>query len=189
MSRAADTFSELSIVPAQSPLGYMYRVVDGPMADHASAQERLQKALSAGFAGAWLLLMDRSVVKAPEAHSKGWPAPDTAGELLAAGTGSDDNRTSNSSADVYSENRPNSSGANGYGLEDSAASDAYSDAPSSADYEPVAIGSEELVETAPAGYGLNQLQRSIMTAAPGASPNSRLRELQSRELPEKGDND
>lgn len=152
--RAAASFYELSIVPSDSPMGFVYRVLDGPVDSRASAQSRLDQARAAGFIDAWLFIHDSNVPMAA-AEAPSYTAP--AGETY---TG--DYRLSDSaSGDVL---------------------DAYSNtdsgsAPSSADYNAVSIGTEELVETAPAGYGLHQLERSMMNAPPGAAAESRLREL------------
>lgn len=153
-AKAAESFYELSVVPSESPMGFVYRVVDGPVADRASAQSRLDQARAAGFIDAWLLIQDSNT---PMVQTTAPSYESTADE-----TYSGDYRLSDS--------------ASGEVL------DAYSDAgsataPSSADYNAVSIGTEELVETAPAGYGLHQLERSVLNAPPGAAAESRLREL------------
>lgn len=149
--KAAGEFYELSVVAADSPVGPVYRVVDGPIFDRASADLRVEQARNAGFIDAWILVRD---------SAQEW-----------------------ASADSYSES-PSSD----YLLQDTPSSQILGDFPgeeiggtaSSDDYETVTIGKEELVETAPTGYGLHQLNRPSGQLAPGEAQDSRLSELRSK---------
>jgi len=162
--RAAATFYELSIVPSESPIGFVYRVVEGPMADRAGAETRLAQARAAGFVDAWLVIQDS--------------ATDLAGDYGAPSSAIDTD---------YANRYRLENSVSGQLLEDYTPSDtsSLSDTPSSEDYDEVSIGKEELVETAPAGYGLHQLERSgsslppVLSPSlpPGAAAESRLREL------------
>ena len=146
--KAASEFYELSVVAAESPIGPVYRVVDGPIFDRTSAEQRVEQARNAGFIDAWILVRD---------SAQAW-----------------------SSVGNYSE-----SSSSDYRLQDSPSSQILGDIPgeeigctaSSEDYDTVTIGKEELVETAPTGYGLHQLNRPSGQLAPGEAQDSRLSEL------------
>lgn len=167
--QAQATFPQLSVVPSESSIGLVYRVVNGPLDSHATANERLEKARMAGFLDAWLLVKDESFVM-PDALSDA--------ELAASTTES-----------VSGNSRYDAS----YRLQDSASS-AVLEAYSSQEAEPITdvdddyvnlpLGEQELVESAPAGYGLHQLRRAGASAGRGASANSRLRELDDMAKPD-----
>lgn len=174
--KASGTFSQLTVIPSESPMGFVYRVVDGPLADRASADERLDRARMAGFLGAWVLIKDSSeglpaAVVTPE------PAPDPYPQSSAST--SYDSRSYDASKYDSSEYGIAGS-ASGELLRNYSGGDAVTD-PSSADYDPVAIGNQELVEEAPPGYGLHQLKRMGGEMRGGEPVESRLRELDALE--------
>jgi len=147
--QASSTFYQLSIVPSESPIGFVYRVVEGPVADRPSGESLLRQARNAGFIDAWLVIQDSTL---PMGEITAYDRSDL--------------------SDPYELPVAESDYSNAY------ASDPAESA-SSADYNTVKIGKEELVETAPAGYGLHRLDRSLNSLPPGAAPESRLRELRS----------
>ncbi len=162
--QAAADFYQLSIIPSESPIGFVYRVVEGPVSDRSSAEGLLSQARSAGFIDAWLVIQDGDLLFGEIANTT---STESFSESSAYNNlGVSDTYTLPPIQDDYT---------NAY------ASDAadYSESPSSADYNQVKIGSEKLVETAPPGYGLHRLERSVNSLPPGAAPDSRLRELRS----------
>ena len=171
--RASASFYELSIIPSEAPTGFVYRVVEGPMADRASADVRLSQARAAGFADAWLVIQESSV---PLGGSSGYETSvgisDSYTLPPAEALATDDGY-----ANRYRlENSVSGQVLEGYSSSDDATAIG---APSAADYNKVNIGNEELVETAPAGYGLHRLERSESNLPPGAGADSRLHELRS----------
>jgi|GEM_PF-1592373 len=165
--RAASNFFQLSIIPSESPIGFVYRVVEGPMADRPSAEVLLRQARNTGFIDAWLVIHDGDLPFGEIANStstSSTPSGDTFSETTGyESSGISDSYTLPPIEDNYT--NAYSSGAD------------FSEAPSSEDYNQVKIGNEKLVETAPPGYGLHRLERSVNTMPPGATPDSMLREL------------
>ena len=162
--QASADFYQLSIIPSESPIGFVYRVVEGPVSDRPSAEGLLNQARSAGFIDAWLVIQDGGLPFGDIATTASSTRFDGASAYDSPGV-----------SDTYTLPPLEDDFRNAYSSEGAD----YSEAPSSVDYNPVKIGSEKLVETAPAGYGLHRLERSVNSIAPGATPDSMLRELRS----------
>lgn len=173
-NRASSVFSQLSVVPSDSSIGMVYRVVDGPVSTRAEAEAKLEQARMMGIFDAWLLVKDDSFVM---------PAGVEDAQLVANGP-----TVSNSAP---SDSVSNDSSVGGYSLQDSVSGAVLGEFSSSSDnsnfadsgpandddYESLPLGKQELVETAPPGYGLHQLRRGgAMPAGPAVE--SRLSELE-----------
>lgn len=159
-NKASATFSNLSIVPSESSIGSVYRVIDGPVSTRAAANSKLERARIAGFVDAWLLVKDDTFLM-PESLS-GADTSTAAGDSYAGSYGLQDSASGAVLGDYRSD----------YAAESPAYSNDNSD-----DYVNLPLGKQELVETAPAGYGLHQLRRAGGAAATLAAPESRLRAL------------
>jgi len=167
-ARARGSFSQLSVVPSESTIGFVYRVVDGPVYSRAEADDRLQRARFAGFLDAWLFIKDESFVM-PQGLSEtelAAGAPINPDPLLADDqygyglSGSTSDAGLDSYSNEYRSDYDNQGAIN--------ATEEYSTTPS--------VGEQTLVETAPPGYGLHQLRRAGPTTGAGER-GSRLRAL------------
>ncbi len=174
-SRARGNFSQLQVVPSESDIGFVYRLLDGPVYSRVEADESLERARSAGFFDAWLVVKGDSFVM-PQGLSEA---------EIAAGAAADSNVSDPLLADDQY----------GYGLGGSTQSEYRSDydsqsAVSATEESTTApsvgegtLGEGTLIETAPPGYGLHQLRRD--TPVTGSGPwGSRLRVLDELTLPQ-----
>jgi len=180
-ARARGSFSQLSVVPSESTIGFVYRVVDGPVYSRAEADDRLQRARFAGFLDAWLFIKDESFVM-PQGLSEtelAAGAPINPDPLLADDqygyglSGSTSDAGLDSYSNEYRSDYDNQGAIN--------ATEEYSTTPS--------VGEQTLVETAPPGYGLHQLRRAGPATGAGER-GSRLRaldDLVEQEPPEEPD--
>lgn len=196
---AASTFSQLSVIPSDSPIGLVYRVMEGPSPDRASAELMLDQARSAGFVDAWIVADDSlsDTGSYSFSESDGYSRSEvessafepSASESSTYESSTYESSTYESSAyesSAYEPQVDNYSPAETQYEQafDSSSPDSSSARVNSTDYNSVSIGQQELVESAPPGYGLHQLNRVGTVVRDGEVVESRLRALDLESSPE-----
>lgn len=166
-ARALGTFSQLNVVPSESNIGFVYRVLDGPVYSRAEADAKLERARFAGFLDAWLLIKGESFVM-PQGLSEA---------ELSAGGGQSYGVQDSTQGVVLGEYSSDYSG------DYTSSYDSQGTVSAAEEFSTPTIGEQELVEVAPRGYGVHQLRRgdSISGSPEGES---RLRALDDLIRPE-----
>jgi len=175
-SQASANFSQISIVPSESPMGLVYRVIDGPVNDRATANQRLEQAKMLGYPSAWLVIKDSSE-GVPEAITSSQGSVSDQGLVSETYTDGSSYESSDTTATYET-----SSYQSDYSSTDYSSAEATTEYSTTSyateDYNTVPIGKQELVDEAPANYGLHRLRRDNTGVGPiGQSEESRLKEL------------
>ena len=161
--RALASFPQIGVVPAESPVGFVYRVVEGPLPTRESADALLVRARDMGFVDAWVVVLDEASETLSSVETLS--SAETSGYTSAAAT-------SGLVRDEYRSTLESYDDSSGY---DAASSDESADFDDG--YSALERSEHVLVEEAPPGYGLHRLHRDTDQPRVGASPNSRLRAL------------
>ena len=143
--KAASSFSQLNIVSADSPVGLVYRVVDGPVSTRARADSMLQQARIGGFSDAWILITEDSLMTLDDLSG----SDQTTAALVDADPLLSDVNDSGSYRPEYA-----SSGTALDGYRSDYADESKSD--NTDDYSSLPLEKQQPVESAPAGYGLTE---------------------------------